>query len=113
MKKILSDRQEPNIAAIWKNCGQHLPPWFGEAALGVGKVKDLFEKGASGIIGLMPFTCLPGNIFSSILNALKKDCRDLPTLIVNYDSSGETDVTNQLEAFIYQAKQNQSRQNSS
>ncbi len=113
LKKILSDRQEPNIAAIWKNCGQHLPPWFGEAALGVGKVKDLFEKGASGIIGLMPFTCLPGNIFSSILNALKKDCRDLPTLIVNYDSSGETDVTNQLEAFIYQAKQNQSRQNSS
>lgn len=109
---LLAGRKEPEIKEIWKYCRRHLPPWFGEAALGIGKTIDLYHRGSAGIIGVMPFTCLPGNIFSSILNAIKKECQNLPTLIIDYDSSGETDITNRLEAFMYQAKQSQERVNS-
>ncbi len=114
LEKLMRGREEPKMNTIWQNCQEYLPPWFGEAALGVGKVKDLYNRGVAGIIGVMPFTCLPGNIFASILNAIKRDCQDnLPSLIIDYDGSGETDITNRLEAFIYQAKQKWSKKSAS
>lgn len=106
-KDLASGREEPDIKTIWKKSQDHLPAWFGEAALGAGKAKDLYQRGASGVIAVMPFSCLPGNILSTVLNSIKKECPGFPVLVIDYDSCGQTDVANRLEAFIYQAKQNQ------
>jgi len=39
----------------------------GEAVLSVGKAIDYINKGVSGILNVMPFTCMPGTIASAIL----------------------------------------------
>lgn len=111
LNSLLDTRKEPDIKQIWSNCDSYLPPWFGEAALSTGKVIDFYERGIAGIVSVMPFTCLPGNIFTSVLCRLRRDCEDLPALVLSFDGSGQSNISTKLEALMYQASQRWSRLN--
>ncbi|GAI38963.1 unnamed protein product, partial [marine sediment metagenome] len=63
---FLRNLHEPTITELWANSEPYLPGWFGETALSIGKSADYVRKGLSGIINVMPFTCLPGTIATAI-----------------------------------------------
>lgn len=102
---FLRNPHEPTITELWANSEPYLPGWFGETALSVGKSVDFVRKGVSGIINVMPFTCLPGTITTAIFKRFQEDHNGIPCLTMAYDGLEQTNTITRLEAFIYQAKQ--------
>ncbi len=71
--------------------------------LSVGKALDYIGRGVSGIINVMPFTCMPGTIASAVLKRVQED-NNIPVLNVSYEGQGDSQMLTRLEAFMHQAK---------
>jgi predicted CoA-substrate-specific enzyme activase len=105
-KGSLRNYGEPSIRATLKNAHPYLHPSFeGEAILSLGKAKDYWQKGAGGIINIMPFTCMPGTIVNALLKRFREDHQNIPFLNLSYDGQEQTNTRTRLEAFMYQVQQ--------
>ena len=104
-KRYLQYGKEPKVEDILEKARPYIHVSFeGEAILSVGKSIDFIEKGVSGIINVMPFTCMPGTISSAIMRLLQKKY-DIPIINIAYDGQGLTNITSRLEAFMYQVRE--------
>ena len=102
---FLKTLKEPPIEEILRNASPYLHDSFeGEAILSVGKAIDYVKNGASGIINVMPFGCMPGTIVSAMLKGLKQEA-SIPCLNIAYDGTEANCSEIQLEAFMHQAKE--------
>ena len=77
----------------------------GEAILSVGKTLDFINTGASGVINVMPFTCMPGNIVTTMYKKLKEDYMEFPLLVLSFDGLDHATDRMRIEAFVHQAKE--------
>ncbi|HIC91407.1 MAG TPA: CoA activase [Syntrophaceae bacterium] len=102
----LKNLKEPSVNEILKNARPYLHDSFeGEAILSVGKIVDFVRKGVSGVINVMPFTCMPGTIVHAIVKRYReRDC-NIPFLNIAYDGQKQTNIRTRLEAFMYQVNQ--------
>jgi len=101
---------EPKTRSIFKKAKPYLDDSFeGEAILSVGKTVDFAKRGSSGIINIMPFTCMPGTIVSTILKRYQEENNNIPILNMAYDGQEQTNTLTRLEAFMYQAKEFQNK----
>ncbi|KPJ60488.1 MAG: CoA activase [Deltaproteobacteria bacterium DG_8] len=113
-KKSLRVHSEPKTEEIIRNATAYLHPSFeGEAILSIGKAVDFTQKGASGLINTMPFTCMPGTIVNAVLKRCREAHNNVPLLNIAYDGQKESNTKTRLEAFVYQVRQYQERMNSS
>jgi predicted nucleotide-binding protein (sugar kinase/HSP70/actin superfamily) len=97
--------EEPHVDSIIEKASPYVHVSFeGEAILSVGKAIDFIDKGVSGIINVMPFTCMPGTITSAVLRLVQKKY-NVPIINVAYDGQGQTNITTRLEAFMYQVRE--------
>ena len=104
-KKYLKYGEEPMVKDIIKKASPYLHVSFeGEAILSVGKSVDFLDKGVSGIVNAMPFTCMPGTISSALMKLVQKKY-DVPVINVAYDGQGTTNITTRIEAFMHQVKE--------
>lgn len=104
-EKNLAYGKEPKVKDILDKASPYIHVSFeGEAILSVGKSVDYIEKGVSGIINVMPFTCMPGTISSAIMRLLQKKY-GVPIINIAYDGQGLTNITSRLEAFMYQVRE--------
>lgn len=107
--KHLKCGEEPSTKEVLKKASPYVHESFeGEAILTIGKAIDLINKGASGIINVSPFNCLPGTIASALLRLVQKG-HGIPVINITYDGQGETNITTRLEAFMYQVKEQSNR----
>jgi predicted nucleotide-binding protein (sugar kinase/HSP70/actin superfamily) len=105
-KGSLRNYGEPTIPMTLKNAHPYLHPSFeGEAILSLGKAKDYWNKGACGLINIMPFTCMPGTIVNALLKRFREDHQNIPFLNLSYDGQEQTNTRTRLEAFMYQVQQ--------
>ena len=103
---------EPKTRSIFKRAKPYLDSSFeGEAILSVGKTIDFAKRGASGIVNIMPFTCMPGTIVSTLLKRYQEENNNIPILNMAYDGQEQTNTLTRLEAFMYQAKEFKNRKN--
>ena len=101
---------EPKTRSIFKKAKPYLDSSFeGEAILSVGKTIDFAKRGASGIVNIMPFTCMPGTIVSTLLKRYQEENNNIPILNMAYDGQEQTNTLTRLEAFMYQAREFQNR----
>jgi len=77
----------------------------GEAVLSMGRAEEYVEKGYHGIMNLVPFNCLPGNIVNALLKKFSDIHPDIPILKLSYDGLQQSSEETRLEAFMYQARQ--------
>lgn len=97
--------EEPKVKDIIRKASPYIHVSFeGEAILSVGKTIDFIDKGVSGIINAMPFSCMPGTISSAIMRLIQQH-HNVPIINLAYDGQGLTNVTTRLEAFMYQVKE--------
>ena len=97
---------EPKTKSIFKKAKPYLDSSFeGEAILSVGKTIDFAKRGVSGIVNIMPFTCMPGTIVSTLLKRYREEHNNIPILNMAYDGQEQTNTLTRLEAFMYQAKE--------
>ncbi len=104
LRGFLREEKENDIYQVWKNAEPYMIKWFGEAALSVGKSVEWIKNGANGIINVLPFTCIPGNIVNAISKSIKEDYR-IPWLNLAFDGLEQGTTETRLEAFMYQTAQ--------
>jgi predicted CoA-substrate-specific enzyme activase len=106
----IKNLKEPTIPETLAMAVDYLHPSFeGEAILSMGKSKDFILKGASGLVNLMPFTCLPGTVVNSLFKKFRDENENIPFLNLTYDGQEQTHTLTRLEAFMYQVRQFQDR----
>jgi predicted nucleotide-binding protein (sugar kinase/HSP70/actin superfamily) len=97
---------EPETKALLKHSAPYMDATFeGEAVLSIGKAIDYAGKGCSGIINLLPFSCMPGTVVSALSKKVREDNENIPWLNVDIDGMDENNGRSRLEAFIFQARQ--------
>jgi predicted CoA-substrate-specific enzyme activase len=105
-KGYLRNLHEPTVKSVLHQARPYLHDSFeGEAVLSVGRTADFAHAGCSGVVNVMPFTCMPGTIVSAILKRYREENNNLPVLNMAYDGQEQTNTLTRLEAFMYQAKQ--------
>jgi len=101
---------EPAIPETLELARDYLDPSFeGEAILSIGKSRDFIRKGVSGLVNIMPFTCMPGTVVNSLFRRFQEDHDHIPFLNLAYDGQEQTHTRTRLEAFMYQVRQYQGR----
>jgi predicted CoA-substrate-specific enzyme activase len=104
-KGFLKTLKEPESKEIIAKASPYLHSSFeGEAILSIGKSIDLVERGASGIINVMPFGCMPGTIVTALLRGVSRDY-GVPCISIPYDGTESSTSEIQLEAFLDQARE--------
>ncbi len=105
-KDVLRNWEELPLKTTLDYSSDYIDPSFeGEAMLSIGKSVDFARKDLAGIVNVLPFTCMPGNIVTSILKMLREKHRQIPCLNMALDSVEDTNVKTRLEAFMFQARQ--------
>ncbi|MDR1111702.1 MAG: acyl-CoA dehydratase activase [Deltaproteobacteria bacterium] len=74
----------------------------GEAILSLGKGLEFFERGARGLVNIMPFTCMPGMVVGALTSHLRSEASGMPAISLAYDGQSQTNTQARLEAFMYQ-----------
>ena len=101
----LRSLHEPSIEDTLFAAQPYIDPSFeGEAVLSIGKAIDFINKGVSGIVNVMPFTCMPGTIATAVLKRLREDYGNIPVLTIAYEGQRDSQTLTRLEAFIHQAR---------
>ena len=104
-KGFLKTLKEPETKEILRKAAPLIHDSYeGEAVLSIGKMIDLIEKGASGIVNAMPFGCMPGTIVTALMHGVKREY-GIPCISIPYDGTESPTVEIQLEAFMHQAKE--------
>jgi len=70
----------------------------------VGKAIDYIGRGVSGIVNVMPFSCMPGTIAGALLKRVQEDHGNIPLLSIAYEGQQDTQTVTRLEAFMHQAR---------
>ncbi len=104
LEGFLREDREADIYQIWDNAEPYIIKWFGEAALSIGKSVDWIESGAHGIINVLPFTCIPGNLVNAVSKRIREKYK-IPWLNLAFDGLEQETTETRLEAFMYQARQ--------
>jgi len=103
-RNFLHEGKEPQTKKILNYASPYLHSSYeGEAILSIGKSIDLLRNEISGIINVMPFTCMPGTIVSAILKKIKEEYPGLPCSSIAYDEQEDPFTKTKLEAFLHQA----------
>jgi predicted CoA-substrate-specific enzyme activase len=105
-KGAIEKIDEPSTEQVLELAQSYVHDSFeGEAGLSVGKAIDFVHHGASGIINVMPFTCMPGTVVTAVMKRVRQDLDNVPFLTMAYDGLEQTNTLMRLEAFMYQAVQ--------
>ena len=103
---FLTNFHEPPIRQQYEWAEPYVHHTFeGEAVLSIGKCEDFIRKGASGLVNIMPFTCMPGVIVSALLKRYREDHDNIPFLNMAFDGQEQTNTLTRLEAFMHQVYQ--------
>ena len=109
---ILKNHPEPTTSQTLRYARPYLDSSFeGEAILSMGKAVDFVKKGVSGIVNVMPFSCMPGTIVNALLKRFRDIEQKVPVLNMSYDGQEQTNTRTRLEAFVYQVHQFQEHNN--
>jgi predicted CoA-substrate-specific enzyme activase len=75
----------------------------GEAICSMGKSVDFARRSTvSGIVSVIPFNCMPGNVVTAMSQELRNDEDDIPFLNLSYDGYPESRRDLQLAEFMAQ-----------
>jgi predicted CoA-substrate-specific enzyme activase len=105
-RRVIHNAVEPKVTEALAHADPFIDNSFeGETCLSVGKAIEFYHQGCSGIVNVMPFTCMPGNIVSSLLKKVRTTHDGIPILSIPYDGTRHASTPLRLEAFVYQAKE--------
>ncbi len=103
--KLLGLEREATIKELFNYAAPYLHPSFeGEAILSVAKTIEFINNKFSGVINVMPFTCMPGNIVNVIYKKIKQNYPDFPLFMLALDGLDHAADNMRLETFVSQAR---------
>jgi predicted nucleotide-binding protein (sugar kinase/HSP70/actin superfamily) len=108
VRRILSEldgHMEQPIEKALKLIEPYLPISVGgEAMPAMGKALEMIHRGCKGIVNTLPFTCMPGNIITSISARIVRENGNFPWLNMAYEGIGGDNDMVKLGAFAQSVK---------
>ncbi len=102
--RILKNRQDHSTKHILEAVGDKFSNHIkNESILSIGAALSFMNDGFDGIVNVMPFTCMPSTVASSILKVYARG--NIPFVDMVYDGSIQPNRETNLATFVFQAKQ--------
>jgi len=106
--RILGLNPEADVTLLLNFAKEYVHPSFeGETILTVGKTIECIHENFSGVVNIMPFTCMPGNIVTTLYKAIKDEYPDFPLFVLSLDGLEHAVEAMRLETFVSQTKRYQ------
>jgi len=77
----------------------------GEAICSMGKSEDFAQRGMAGVVSVIPFNCMPGNIVAALSQELRRRHGNIPFLNLDYDGFVDTSRDAKIVNFMWQVKE--------
>lgn len=108
---IYTLKREIEVEEMLENCGEFIhKDYDGDPPLAIGTAVLLAGSKISGIVNILPFTCMPGTINCSISHNLRKKQNGVPWENFAYDGHDNIGVDTRFEAFMHQVNEYHERQ---
>lgn len=92
------------VKEMLEHCDQYIHhDYDGDPPLSLGTTSILSEGYISGVVNILPFTCMPGTLNTSISDMFKRDHDHLPWENLAYDGQEDSSIESRLQAFMHQA----------
>jgi len=106
VEHLLRQAPDPPMRQLMEMARPYFDPLLGtETLLTVSKVVHYAGNGVSGVVNVMPFSCMPGIVVTGLAGRLRNDFGRLPWLDINFDGQRITNIRTRLEAFVHQVTQ--------
>lgn len=103
--KLFDLPSEANILTLLRGADQIIDPTFeGEAILTVGKTIECIHQDFSGVVNVLPFTCMPGNIVTTVYKRIKDEYPEFPLFVLSLDGLDHAVDAMRLETFARQVE---------
>jgi len=77
----------------------------GDPPLSLGSTSILSNGYISGVVNILPFTCMPGTLNTAVSDQFKRDHDHLPWENFAYDGQEDSSIESRLQAFMHQARE--------
>jgi len=77
----------------------------GEAICSMGKSEDFAQRGLAGVVSVIPFNCMPGNVVTALSQELRRRHGNIPFLNLDYDGFFDTSRDSKIVNFMWQVKE--------
>ncbi len=102
---------EIEVEEMLESCGEYIDKDYdGDPPLAIGSAILLAENQISGVVNILPFTCMPGTINCTVSNNLRKNNNGLPWENFAWDGHDNIGLDTRFEAFMYQVSEYHQRQ---
>jgi predicted CoA-substrate-specific enzyme activase len=106
--KAVEDVAEMDRDVVLKDMLSRCDPYVhkdydGDPPLSLGAASKMAEGNLSGIVSILPFTCMPGTLIASVSELFRKDHDNIPWENIAYDGQEDTNLETRLQAFMHQA----------
>lgn len=109
---MLKDYEDIGPAEVVAEGSKYVDHNFGgEAICSMGKSEDFAKRGLAGIVSVIPFNCMPGNIVSALSQSLRRRHDNIPYLNLDYDGFIDSSRDAKIVSFMWQVKERFAGQN--
>ncbi|HEX2921922.1 MAG TPA: acyl-CoA dehydratase activase [Bacteroidales bacterium] len=106
IKDFTDKSKDITLHEMFRMCNDYVSEYYdGDPAIALGTSANLFERGVSGIAAILPFTCMPGTLISSVSDSFRKEHENIPFINIAYDGQDNVSFETRLQAFVYQVKE--------
>lgn len=97
-----------HVADMLEHCDAYIHhDYDGDPPLSIGAASILSKGHISGVVNILPFTCMPGTLNSSITGMFRKDHDNIPWENFAYDGQADASLESRFQAFMHQAREYQ------
>ncbi len=98
--------EEIDVKSMLERSNQYIhQDYDGDPALALGTAAILSKKYISGIVNILPFTCMPGTLNASVSDIFRTENNGLPWENFAYDGQADTSLETRFQAFMHQVEE--------
>lgn len=106
INKLTDHKKDVSLHEMLGMCNTYINEYYdGDPPVAIGSSMALTSKGVSGIAAILPFTCMPGTLISSVSDSFRKDHNNIPFINIAYDGQDSVSLETKLQAFAFQVKE--------
>jgi predicted CoA-substrate-specific enzyme activase len=106
VKNFTDHEKDVSLHDMLNLCNTYVSEFYdGDPPIAMGTSVALSGRGVSGMAAILPFTCMPGTLISSVSDSFRKDHNNIPFINIAYDGQDTVSLDTMLQAFVFQAKE--------
>ncbi len=106
VKDVAELKRDVSVSDMLGSCGDYVhKDYDGDPPLSLGAASIMAQGDISGVVAILPFTCMPGTLIASVSQLFRKDHDNIPWENIAYDGQEDSSLETRLQAFMHQASE--------